>query len=388
MGTAYLADQERSCEVYNCGASEPVLEVASDGSVYVSGVCCIGESPPIWVSRDHGAAGTFEQLEGDVLRDNYGIEGDFSIDDAGNLYFTDISVASAYIASWGPDGEHRHTLPAGPFVPIVDRPWTRAGAEDVVHFVYNTGTATMYYKSTDGALTWTPMERFEGALGTPGQGPERDHLWIAVDGALHESTDAGESWSEVGEIPRPSDEGDKFQAYDVPVVDEAGNVWIVYDWRKGTDQEAPYHVYAARLDPSGDWHGPYQLSPDNGTHHLAWGATGAAGTLAAAWYGTLDDEADPNGVDEDAEWHLWTAASIDADTADPSFLRTQPIDRKVHEGPMNRKLLDFLQIEIGPEGRIHIAYAQDRNGQPDEATEYVRSTTGLDLAPDDYPNGP
>lgn len=386
LGTTHLANQPGTCEFYNCGTSEPVLEVASDGSVYVSGTCCVGQSPPIWVSRELGDEGTFERLEGDVLRDNFGIEGDFSIDDAGNLYFTDISVASAYIASWGPNGEHRHTLPAGPFVPIVDRPWTRAGAEDVVHFFYNTGTATMYYKSTDGGLTWVPQHRFEGALGTPGQGPTRADLWVTADGQLHHSDDAGESWQAIGEIPRPSAEGDTFQAYDVPVVDDAGNVWIVYDWRNGTDDEGPFHVYATRYAPGDGWHGPYRVSPPDGTHHLPWAAAGAKGTLALAWYGTLDDAAGPNSVDDDAGWNLWTAASVDADAARPSFQRVEL--SRVHEGPMDRKLLDFLQVEIGPEGNVHIAYAQDRQGQPDEATEYVRTEPGLDLAPATYLNGP
>lgn len=42
---------EAVCGVRNtCGLSEPVVEVAGDGSVYAT--CCVGASPPVWVSRD------------------------------------------------------------------------------------------------------------------------------------------------------------------------------------------------------------------------------------------------------------------------------------------------------------------------------------------------
>ncbi|MDX1612007.1 MAG: carboxypeptidase-like regulatory domain-containing protein, partial [Candidatus Thermoplasmatota archaeon] len=205
LGTAHLADQPTTCEAYNCGASEPVIEVAGDGTIYASGTCCIGESPPIWYSQDGGE--TFDLLEGDVLRESYGIEGDLAVDEAGNLYFTDISVASAYISSWDADQEHRHTVPVGPFKPIVDRPWVRAGGADEVFFAYNTGTSTEFYKSTDGGLTWLPVTSFPGALGALGQGPENDHLYISIRGDLYESTDAGERWAEVEGPPAPSEEG-------------------------------------------------------------------------------------------------------------------------------------------------------------------------------------
>jgi len=383
LGTAYNLGNRASCEVNNCGASEPVLETAADGTVYVSGTCCIGESPPIWVSRNGGES--FKRLEGDLLRESFGIEGDFSIDDAGNMYFTDISAGSAYISSWGPDGEHRHTIPAGPFVPLVDRPWTLAGEEDLVHFIYNTGATTMHYRSTDGGVTWTPQHMFDSGLGTPGQGPDRDTLWVAAGGQLHTSPDGGDSWETVGEIPRPTDEGSTFQPFEVPVVDEAGNTWVVYDW-SGEDQYA-YHVYAALWDGEA-FHDPVQVSPDEGTHHLPWAAAGAEGTLALAWYGTPDDEAGPNDVDEDARWYLHTAVSVDAGDGEPTFQVDRPDPELVHEGPMNRDLLDFLQLDIGPEGRLHVAYAQDRAGQVDEVTEYVRSTGGLDLAPGSFLNGP
>jgi hypothetical protein len=383
LGAAYMADRPETCEVNNCGASEPVIEIAGDGTIYVSGVCCVGGSPPIWYSTDEGHS--FELLRGDVLRDEFGIEGDFAIDEAGNLYFSDISVASGYLASWDADQEHRWTIPAGPFVPPVDRPWIEAGPEDTAWFLYNQVTSTLLYESTDGGKTWTLAKEFPGALGNVNRGPGLSELWVNAGGHLFHSEEGATGFEDLGEIPRPSDQGSRFQSYDIVAIDEAGDVWLVYDWTNGTSDA--YHIYATPYTDEG-FGEPVQISPDQGTHHLPWADAGAAGTLALAWYGTMDDEAHPDEVAEDAEWHLYSAASVDTNSDRPSFQIAKADPLPVHEGPMNRELLDFLQVEIGPEGGFHIAYAQDRDGQVDEVTEYVRTPTGLDLAREDYLNGP
>jgi hypothetical protein len=384
LGAAYMADRPETCNVNNCGASEPVIELAGDGTIYVSGTCCVGGSPPIWYSKDGGHS--FQLLRGDVARDSFGIEGDFAIDEAGNVYFSDISVASGYLSSWNAEEEHRWTIPAGPFVPPVDRPWIRAGPEDTAWFLYNQVASTLLYQSTDGGITWTLQQEFPGPLGFFERGPGLEELWVSADGHLWHSEDGGQTFEQLEEIPRPSDEGERFMAYEVLAIDEASNVWAVYDWTNGTSEA--YHVYAVKRSPEGQWSDPIRVSPEQGTHHLPWAASSAEGSLALAWYGTLDDEAGPNEVDEDAQWELFTAATIDGTEDDPSFQLAQPDPAFVHQGPMDRKLLDFLQVEIGPEGAVHVAYAQDREGQEDERTEYVRSTTGLDLARDDYLNGP
>ncbi len=384
LGRAYLAGQAATCEQYNCGASEPTVEVAADGTIYASGVCCVGESPPIWVSRDGGA--TFTELEGDLLRDTFGIEGDFAIDDAGNMYFTDISVASAYISSWDKDGNHRWTIPVGAFMPIVDRPWVRAGAEDEVYFLYNTGVATNFYKSTDGGLTWMFKHQFGANLGNIGQGPERDHLWVEAGDDLYESTDGGETWSTGYPIPLPTASGGRSLSYHVPVVDEAGNVWLVSDWRNA-DEDA-YHVYAVRRDPEGAWHGPYMVSPENGTHHLPWAAAGRDGTLTVAWYGSPEANADTADGSADAPWYVYAATTVNGNDDTPVFQVVKADPDPVLYGQMGRRLLDFLQIDVGPDGTLHLVYAQDRDGTGDEATQYVQAPSLLGLAPAVYPNGP
>ncbi|HEX2022204.1 MAG TPA: hypothetical protein VHH36_05785, partial [Candidatus Thermoplasmatota archaeon] len=179
FGSIALGPKELCSQRNTCGLSEPVVEVAGDGSIYVSSTCCIGAAPPVWVSRDGGA--TWTALETPGVREATGIEGDFAVDDAGNVYFTDILIGAMWITVWNKDGEWLHTTPI-PFEPLVDRPWVRAGAEGVVYFLYNTGTSTNFHVSTDAGRTFSPVptKKFDVALGTLGQGPERDRLWVVA----------------------------------------------------------------------------------------------------------------------------------------------------------------------------------------------------------------
>ncbi|HUR69946.1 MAG TPA: hypothetical protein VM370_11930, partial [Candidatus Thermoplasmatota archaeon] len=53
----YVFGPQAACSLRNtCGLSEPVLENAPNGVVYASATCCVGGSPPVWVSRDAGAS--------------------------------------------------------------------------------------------------------------------------------------------------------------------------------------------------------------------------------------------------------------------------------------------------------------------------------------------
>lgn len=370
------------CEQRNtCGLSEPTIEVAGDGTLYVSGVCCVGGSPPVWASRDGGA--TWQELRTPGIREAVGIEGDFAVDDAGNVYFTDILLGAMWLTSWDKDGNWRHTVPV-PLAPLVDRPWVRAGAEDVVYFLYNTARSTEFHRSTDGGRTFSPipLASFPAPLGTLGQGPERDDLWVVAGRTLYASTDGGSTWSEGEEVPAPPGADDETAPYNfqVPVVDEAGRVLVATDWG-GKDG---YVMFAAIRDPDGAWR-VVNVSAQGGTHHLPWAAAGPDGGFVLAWYGTDDDAAGVNEVAADAEWFVFLAATHDAG-ATWQVVRADPAPVKV--GPMDRRLLDFLQVDLAPDGAAHLAYARDTGTTPDEHTLHVRTTVGLGLAPLAFPNGP
>ena len=386
----YVLGPEEACAYRNtCGLSEPVLENAPDDVVYASATCCVGGSPPVWVSRDAGV--TWDTLDTPGVREAVGIEGDFAVDAAGNVYFTDILVGAMWLTSWDAEGNWRHTVPA-PFEPLVDRPWVRAGAEDVVYFLYNTAAdGTNFHVSTDGGLTFSPapVKKFPAPLGTIAQGPELDHLWVVAGMMLYESTDGGQTWSEGEEVPLPEDAPDDAGSagFAVPAVDPAGRVMVAYDL--GTE-ETGFAIVASVREPDGAWN-VRRLTENGaqrgcaasassafacGTHVMPWPEAGPDGGFVVGWYGTDDDATLPDAVAEDAKWYAFLAASWDAGA---TWQRSRADPDPVLEGPMLRRLLDFLQVDLDERGAAHLVYSHNREGGNDELTSYVRTTVGLGL---------
>ncbi|HEX2021111.1 MAG TPA: hypothetical protein VHH36_00235, partial [Candidatus Thermoplasmatota archaeon] len=206
-------------------------------------------------------------------------------------------------------------------------------------------------------------------------------LWVVAGFRLYESKDGGATWSAGEDVPRP--EGARKDAnpwnFAVPVADEAGNVLVAYDL--GDDKG--YTMHAAVRAPDGRWSVSNLTS--SGTHHMPWPAAGPEGGFVVAWYGTDDESKTPNTVSADAAWSVFLAATHDAG-ASWEIVRADP--EPVATGPLNRRLLDFLQVDLAPDGAAHLVYAENRDGTNEERTRYVRTTVGLGLAPLAYPNGP
>lgn len=138
----------------DCGLGEPSVEVAGDGSVYITGVCCLVNAPPVLVSRDGGE--TFQDMEGDAVREAFGVEADLAVDETGRFYVADIEVAGTFqVTVWEADGTYSHHT-KWPAPPLVDRDWIRAEGDGTAYYVYNTGTDTLVYKTTDAGVTWSP----------------------------------------------------------------------------------------------------------------------------------------------------------------------------------------------------------------------------------------
>lgn len=377
--------------VYNeCGAfGEPQVEVAGDGTIWASAVCCVGRSPPIWRSFDGGES--FEILEGEetgAVRDAFGIEGDFAIDDAGNVYFFDISLATSWFTSYTADGTHRHTV-AHVFEPVVDRPWVRAGVEDEVFVVYNRAGSTQFYRSTDGGVTFDLPngQNFPCGLGGFGQGPDRNLLMVGTNCGpeIYVSADGGATWSDAKPFPTPEGDypnGTEIDNYVQTSADDAGNIYVTFT--HATDEDSKQvAVFMSRLDPDGQWHGPYQVSP-TGISEKPWPVAGKEGRYGVAFYYTNHTDYQDQ---ENAEWYLMAAGSIDAHTHDPHFQVVRADPEPVLIGEFGRNLGDFLQARTGPGGEMVIVYA--RGTSPDGLQNlFVQSDGVLDLTWETFLNGP
>jgi hypothetical protein len=375
----------RSCG----GFGEPVMEVAGDGTIWASATCCIGRSPPIWISRDGGLSFKLHNPVGTgVVRDGFGIEGDFAIDSAGNVYFFDIGAAFAWFTSYKADGSHRWTIPIA-LPPLVDRPWVRAGAADEVYIFYNTGFDTRLYASKNGGLTWDMVgaKTIPCALSTFGQGPDPKRLFmVGCSGApqLWLSTDGGVTLNGPENVPVPKGNyefGRGIDRFMPPSSDENGTIYVPFT-HVLDDQGEEKAIFVSRRASDGTWSGPFQVSP-GGRNEKPWSAAGRAGHLGIAWYNTPSNSS----ARDSAVWHVMAAASINADAPQPHFQITRADPDPVLQGVFGRALGDFLEARMTPDGRLAIVYSRNMPGMPYE-NRFVQTDGGLDLGPDVFRNGP
>lgn len=359
----------------DCGLGEPQVEVDSTGVVYVSGVCCLTVPEPVYVSRDGGASFTLLRTTTGV-REAFGIEGDFAIDGKGTVYFADIEFAASFqVTAWSKDGTFLHHT-KHPAVPIVDRDWIRAEGDGHLYYVYNTGTSTNVYTSTDGGRTWSPapVHTATFGLGMAVKGPAPGELWVIGGGdktvGADVTRDGGATWTqEQTKIPSGGN-------FPVAAFDGAGSMFGA----GAVDDQ----IQVARRDPDGTWHDAVTISPA-GHHRMPWVATGArAGTAAVCWYGT------PNAtVDASSEWFVNVAVSTQ-NGENGTWVTTIADTEPVFQGDLQRELLDFFQCEVGPDGAVHVAYSKLRpsEGGPEEQLQYVRSEPNPALAAATFPWGP
>lgn len=352
----------------DCGLGEPEVEVAGDGTVYVSGVCCLTVPPPVYVSRDGGK--TFKELASNGVRELFGIEGDFAIDATGKVYFADIEFAATFqVTVWDKAGTFvRHTKWPAP--PLVDRDWIRAEGDGILYYAYNTGSATNLYKSTDAGMTWSPSAIHQATfgLGNLVHGDKDGTICLIGGNAGGKRTtdcslDGGLTWKvETSTVATGGN-------FPVGAFDEAGNLYL------GSD--ADQAITVARRTPEGQWLPPVNVSGP-GTHKMPWMAASRDGVAAIAWYGA--------NATSPQLWMLHVAVSRDHGATWVDSI-ADPVP--VFHGQLGRDLLDFFQVEIGPDGGIHVAYSSlPVNEGNEEQLHYVRSEPDPTLAPLRSRNGP
>lgn len=347
------------------GPGEPSIKVDAAGTIYVAGVCCVGRAAPAWYSQDDGE--TFADLPSPARARELtlGAEGDFIVDDADGVYFVDTWVPSLMFTRWSGHGdvwEYTEDTTIGVIPGVDDRPWL-AYSNGAVYLYVNHASHISVYKSTDGGHTWdTAFDTVgRGQLYWPGHvvaDRRSDDVYLFGEGCgsgtemcAAVSHDAGETWSErpAGTLPR----GGLAPFMVSAAVDAAGNVYGVY-----ADTNADgCDVYVSVSTDRGETWSQYRVNPDDGCATFPWVAAGDDGRVAVAWYQNAAPKSQ-NQVPGSSEWQLKTAVITDATSQSPTIAHGT-MDQVVHKGPLNRDLWDFLQIDVGPDGRFHIAAVED-----------------------------
>jgi hypothetical protein len=400
--------------------AEPSLKVDDQGTVWLADRT--GTLQTLWRSTDGArfarvdilnhsdAAGQAWQQVG-----SGGGDSDVAVTpDGKEVYFADLW--SGYgngcnsLASSSDGGQTWSVDPAACELPLTDRQWVVAKPGGHVWLTYNAEDPAsqallgsglvgqmVVMHSVDAGRTWLTKTV------VPEDACARGNLALAPDGTLFAagcdargpavavSTDDGATfaWHQV------ADRGSGFCdaastgcLFTVVATDSAGNAYVAWmDRSLGT-----WHVFLSHSSDRGaTWTAPVRVDHDEGTAVMPWVAARGPGQVALAWYASRlpDDAYEYEGgpatdARSEGEWYVHAAESLDALDAQPRFAERTVRAEPVQYGPIcldgagcksQRNLLDFLMVDVGKDGAVHVAYADGRLGGMayDSYVMYARS---------------
>lgn len=301
---------------------------------------------------------------------------------------TMVSLAVADISSSlsGNRGDTWQHNAAAADIPSDDRQWIEADGPNTVYLLYRSPvplSALFVQKSTDHGLTYgAPVAVLDASnpiSTTPGY-IDVDHAngYVYVshqnDNALYvsRSVDGGATWT-THLVDGLTAHGHLF---DPVKVGDDGTVYAAWS----NDR----HIYYSfSTDHAETWSVPAVVeNPESTlTNVFPWLEAGSAGRVDFVWYGTT------SGNTSAAEWDVYYAQSLNANSANPVFRQQSISDHKIHgsnisegglTGSANRNLGDYFQIAYDPQGAAVISFADDHNDY-DGNTFVVRQLDGPGL---------
>lgn len=363
---------------------EPSLTVDANGVVYLTAAQGVRASDPdaswLWVSRDAGA--TFENVAPVSARGvsnlPVGFEGHVDAN-GGQAYYVDLTLASITLSRTTDGGETWDLrTPAVAVVGGGDREWVAAGPKGDVYVAWNQLPSGFWVMgSQDGGRTFPAQTLIPGTGAVGGATPGWSYAGVpavAPNGAVHvaraepeglavyTSTDGARTFTRTVAWPA---EGPVGWLFSTSTVDDAGTLYVstVEDLESGTTRVR----YAYSKDGGATFSPPREVTSAPGVHAMQWGAAGAPGHFALAFY---ENPAGQGVPDEAAgQWHVRVAWSTNADTPDASFHTTRATDRVVHEGTVctggltqcegtSRDLGDYLGVDLGRDGSVHVTWIE------------------------------
>jgi hypothetical protein len=261
------------------------------------------------------------------------------------------------------------------------------GYPSVLYYAYNSmrmDGGTFVSVSLDGGRTYgLPVEAHPA---DPCQAGLNGPVAVAPDGtaylpkptcdgpAVAVSRDGGRTWSAPATIPGPGMGAHLVTLH--AAVDAAGTVYVLW-----TGADELLHVSNSK-DRGATWSAPVVASAPGLRSVVFSGlAAGAAGRVGLGYIATESDPAawpamDPSVAPDATVWHAYLAVSLDADSADPTFVARRltsdqdPVQRGCVwlGGGTNpcRNLRDFVDVQQ-TDGRLVFAYADGCDACPDAA---------------------
>ncbi len=383
--------------------AEPSIDVDHSGDIFVTAPG--GAGVQMWRSFDGGLTFDHREIGSDGGGGDSEIE--FTLTDVGftaDLRITDSAVSSTrnLFETWTQQGVGIEQ----------DRQWLAHWCDRQVFLGYHDFVleAEMVNRSDDGGSTWSTVPTF---VSPPGTAPGAQDAEVAAHQDVNTfsgpvvvdqktgdvyitfaiSSAAGNVLTGTPPFGDPEqivvgvshDNGQTFHLHLVKrggvgaiagaifpwiTIDKGGNVYVSWAGRETPAQ--PLDIFISYSTDHGDnWSPPYRVNQDVGTAHIySTISAGDTGVVDVAWYSATTP--DPGGADND--WHVDFAQVRNANTMAPAIKQSRPYPSSIHHGDIclqgilcilggDRSLLDFFQLQVGPDGRAHIAFAN--NASPD-----------------------
>lgn len=350
------------------GGSEPTMDVAPDGTMYITAATGLGGLSAIYRSDNGGA--TWKTLPASLRMATIGGgDMDLVVRSNGNLATTDLWLGSSSVATSTDKGE---TWLASPLqgVPAQDRQWVASTSNGVYHVTHQIPSGDVVSFSTDGlvypihSLAATPLDQ-TGCICAPGNIVARSGGLLADSVAfafptttsgigISRSTNGGLTWT----VSYPGQSVNAGAVTGFPIVATDGNGRIAAVWQAATNGV----VYLVTSnDFGGTWSAP-KVIDNTGTSVYPWVAY-RNGRIAVSYYHTTTPATDglSDNVPESAQW------TISFKSSDDNFAARTDIEN-IKQGPIctmgtgcseDRELGDFQSIELTSAGKAVIAYNRD-----------------------------
>lgn len=389
--------------------AEPVVAVASDGTVYTEGVGGTGRGNvnKVWRSDDDGA--TWVDITPAALGQERSNDGFVAVGNGDRVYAANVYSLTFQVfrsddkgATWVPLNVprlpalmHRHWI-----VPVGERTvhvsveglppgfLPAFGGQDALDPVQGTPNDGMWYmRSDDLGQTWSRPIHIDPQVNFAGQGPmvvspdgERLYIPRYEDEAgaftptyqkghwyLLASEDGGRTWERREMFDLTSELSTAVPGL---AIDAEGALHFV--WSQEVAGSSRVHL-ATSTDGGRTWSAPRQLT-QSGTQAMAWVAT--RGTdLGLMWY-AADVEGPASQVD--AAWHVDYA-----ELRDGKLVVERVTDAPVHQGNVcargpacgegeDRRLLDYPWLVFDLEGAPHMVFASTEWERPSAFMVYAK----------------
>ena len=378
--------------VSSSNASEPNIDVAPDGTLYVNAPLGILSSLPtspsvIWRSQDAGASWVQTPFSLRAASPGGG-DSDISVAPDGTLSWTDLWIGSSTV---GASTDKAQSWLAQPLqgTMLQDRQWVAGVGNGIVyHVTHQIPSGITVSKSVDGGVTYpvsvlaaTPLDQTgcvcpNGNMIAEGSGlldGKVGLIYYTSTGSVKFARSLNGGTTFTSTVVKPATAADTGAAF--PIVANAGNGKLVAVW-----QEVEKGASRIGFNVSNDWGatwGTARTLPTGGTSTFPWvDARGSKVSVSLYW---TSASGTPDTVPNSAQWFESYLESNDGGatfsaltSADATPVKTGPICTNGTACASDRELGDFQSVVIDPAGRANLTYIRSINGSTDTEVRFVR----------------